>query len=169
MTRKGRVKPPRKVRKPKPAPAWNVFRHLWESKPEETYASIARSAGVTDQAVAQRAKREGWEKAGNAAGIARRAQVKADEIRQCDEALRLGVEADAVNIRSEILAGHRKEWEAPRAIIYEALKTKDFEKAKLGKITAEGLKIVQDGERKAWALDALDAPPDTAEIMDSRL
>lgn len=72
--------------------------------------------------------------------------------------------AEADRIREDVLERHRKEWAAPRALSAEALRLRDrdplkaFERAKLAKITAETLKLVQDGERQALGLDTKDNP-----------
>lgn len=53
----------------------------------------------------------------------------------------------------EILARHRHESNAVRSITYEAIRRKDSVMAKLGKLNAETLKIIQAMERIAWGLD----------------
>jgi hypothetical protein len=63
------------------------------------------------------------------------------------------VEDAAVDARAQILKRHRTEWAAARSQIYKALKTGDNDGAKLAKLTGETLKLIQDGERKAWGLD----------------
>lgn len=61
--------------------------------------------------------------------------------------------------REALLERHKKEWSVPRALSVEAVRLRDsnpmraFEKAKMAKITAECLKIVQDGERRAHGID----------------
>jgi hypothetical protein len=69
------------------------------------------------------------------------------------EMLAQAVEDAAVDARAEILKRHRTEWVAPRNQIYKALKSTDIDQAKLAKLAAETLKLIQDGERKAWGLD----------------
>lgn len=66
----------------------------------------------------------------------------------------------AVEIRAAVLDRHRREWSAPRKIIYDAIQKSakgdvvgGFEMAKLGKITAETLQIVQVGECRAFGLN----------------
>lgn len=59
----------------------------------------------------------------------------------------------AVKKRAEILERHRLEIRAPRSLIIEALREKDFGKAKTAKAAAEALKVIQDAERKAWGFD----------------
>lgn len=72
--------------------------------------------------------------------------------------------AMAVTLREQVLDRHRREWSAPRAMSAEAIRMRDsdpikaFERAKLAKITAETLKLVQDGERKAIGLDTDETP-----------
>lgn len=73
--------------------------------------------------------------------------------------------AIAAQVRDEVLERHRKEWAAPRALSAEAVRMRDsdpmkaYERARLAKMTAETLKIVQDGERKSLGLDQIDTPP----------
>lgn len=62
-------------------------------------------------------------------------------------------EAIAVRKRAEILARHRNELNAVRQVTYAAIKSKDFELSKVGKINAEAITIIQNAERKAWGLD----------------
>lgn len=72
------------------------------------------------------------------------------------EMLARAVEDAAVDARAQILKRHRTEWVAPRNQVYKALKSTDIDQAKLAKLAAETLKLIQDGERKAWGLDAGD-------------
>jgi hypothetical protein len=59
----------------------------------------------------------------------------------------------AIEARATVLDRHRRELNLPRQRIYAALNEGDFNKAKLAKISAETLSIVQAAERKAWGLD----------------
>lgn len=126
---------------------------------------VAKLAGVSQPAVLKRMRREGWAKVADQSDLARRAYDRAD-------GESIGVASDiepqhpastgpvagvivetAVQLRAKVIDRHRKEWDGARNFIYKAIQNQDFDKAKLGKITAEALKIVQDGERKAWGLD----------------
>ena len=127
---------------------------------------VAKLAGVSQPAVLKRMRREGWAKVADQSDLARRAYDRAD-----GESLKGGDAEDvpehpastgpvsgvivetAVQLRAKVIDRHRKEWDGARNFIYKAIRNSDFDKAKLGKITAEALKIVQDGERKAWGLD----------------
>lgn len=55
---------------------------------------------------------------------------------------------------------HRREWDATQTLLEQALADHDMETAKLAKLVAETLKIRQEGERRAWGLDARTAPLD---------
>ncbi len=151
---------------------WEKFRTLWEADPTMTQGDLAKMAGVSQQAIQKRIKREGWKKVSDQSDLARRAYDKADEamlkkagpVAAQPEAEQAHPEAapasvsgvlaaTAVELRAKIIDRHRKEWDGARNHIYKAIQNADFEKAKLGKISAEALKIVQDGERKAWGLD----------------
>jgi hypothetical protein len=70
-----------------------------------------------------------------------------------------GVEEIAVDLRTELLGRHRKEWDEVRRLFYRSLKeaesARGFEAAKFAKISAETLELIQRGETRAWGLDAL--------------
>ena len=59
----------------------------------------------------------------------------------------------AVDLRAQVIDRHRKEWRIIDMLLGEHVKARDFDKAKLTKITAEALAIKQLNERKAWGLD----------------
>lgn len=54
---------------------------------------------------------------------------------------------------------HKAEWERHQCLIDEAMETGDPDKAKFAKITAEALKIRQEGERRAWGIVESDVRP----------
>lgn len=154
------------------ADSWRSFRIMWEADPLKTFEDIAKLSGCSRQAVGQRAKKEDWKKRVSPAAMAVAAQERADQIAKSpeppaeplkdpyegenpgDSALASAVIEDGVEQRAKILQRHRSEWNGARKHVYTAINNGDFDKAKLAKITAEALKIVQDGERKAWGLDA---------------
>lgn len=84
------------------------------------------------------------------------------------EMLAQAVEDVAVDARAHILARHRNEWPAARNQIYKSLKSSDNEGAKLAKLVSETLKLIQDGERKAWGLDAGETLPGQVKIVIER-
>ncbi len=133
---------------------WEKARKAWEVGPALSYVDIAQELGVTRQAVSRRARREGWTKRATTREVVEKAHVKADRRTVDLQDVPNGKpEEVAVDLRARVLERHRKEWDGVRQRVYEALRKDDFEKAKLGKISAESIRIIQDGERKAWGLD----------------
>ena len=162
---------------------WLEQRMRWEADPTYTGAAIAAVMGVSPAAVSQRMKREVWERVSDPKTLARRANDAADKAMAREatkeaaqvvaeqvtrdavegvkaraveaESTRVNQTADlAVDMRARILERHRKEVDGVRNILYSAIRENNFEKAKLGKITSETVKIIQDIERKAWSLDS---------------
>lgn len=167
---------------------WAIARARWEGEPRCSYTDLTVSLGISKQAIAKRAAKEGWRKMANMAAIADKAHAAADNdmsreaallsknpimvddlCRQklvvvpsvatgantTPEMLAQRVEDAAVAARAQILTRHRSEWPAVRNQIYKALKSQDYQAARLAKSAAETLKLAQDGERKAWDLDAV--------------
>ena len=139
-------------------------RALYEGDPNISLRGVAEETGIPFDTLEGWCWREKWRKPVEPMG--ERAQLAADNY--TGKMSELGPEASAedkavaevqareqtaVDLRAQVLDRHRKEWAAPRQLSYEAVKARDFEKAKLAKITSETLKIIQDGERKAWGLD----------------
>lgn len=147
-------------------------RQLWEGSPSATFKTVAEAVGSSPYTVRKWANLEKWVKKPSGE-MAAEAQIAADNYKQ--ELSKLGPEvtteerdqaviaagaATAVEMRAAVLDRHRKEWQAPRQLSYEAVKGRDFEKAKLAKITAETLMLIQSGERKAWGMDTKDKEKD---------
>jgi hypothetical protein len=84
-----------------------------------------------------------------------------------EDARRIAHEA-AVQRRAEVLTTHRKEWVAVRTLAYASIKSKDSEAARHVKTVAESLKIVQEGERKAWGLDTEEKKPPAVTVTINR-
>ena len=59
----------------------------------------------------------------------------------------------AILERGKVIDRHRREWAAPRKLIYDGVKTRDFDLCKIAKWTAETLQVIQNAERRAWGLD----------------
>jgi len=74
-----------------------------------------------------------------------------DEVAAAEAARDVAVDL-AVDVRAQVIDRHRKEWAAPRKIAYEAIQKGDFERAKLAKISAETLTLIQAGECKAFGI-----------------
>lgn len=128
---------------------------------------VAAEIGVSSRTVERWSSADGWARMSGSPHISQRARAVADRQRialadlaegasqeQKHQALAIATEEVAVDERAALLVRHRREWNVPRALLAEAIKSRDFEKAKLAKISAETTKITQDGERRAWGLDA---------------
>lgn len=159
---------------------WSAARALYESSPETQRDDIAREFGVSVATLDRRIQAEGWRKATfSTAAMTERAHELADRMsaRAAEDLAASGANIDSLvdapalpeetkqklyhefrdevgaEERARLLKRHREEWILPRNIVYQAVANKDFESAKLAKITTEILKNIQDGERKAWGLD----------------
>lgn len=144
-------------------------RALWEGDPTKSKRMVAEEMGIPYGTIdrwskGDDGKGEKWSKRTD--DMSARAHAAADTYRgklselgpeittqQQRQAEADAAEETAGELRGAVLARHRKEWNVPRALVQEAVKARDFGKAKLAKITSETLKIIQDGERKAWGID----------------
>lgn len=146
---------------------WTEIKKRWEADITVTFKSISEELGgkPSKQAIGQRAKRESWtrvdvsspddQEAIEAAAdkeSAKREQPKPADQPSPGEAL-TPAKADAIEMRGKVLDRHRREINLPRQKLFEAVTANDFNKAKLAKISAETLSIIQSAERKAWGLD----------------
>lgn len=159
---------------------------MYETTPGLSIGGVAEKTGISKTTLAGFASRDKWRKGPKCLPpMEAEAQAVADRIGQKLEDL--GPEASAeqrmaaveeevkdvaTDMRAQLLDRHRREWAAPRAMSAEAVqmrKTKPdeaFNRAKLAKITAETLKIVQDGERKAWGLDVGELPAGAVVVIE---
>lgn len=62
-------------------------------------------------------------------------------------------EAERKAAIAAVLLRHKAEWEKQRELSDRAMSEEDADLAKLAKLTAETLKIRQEGERKAWGIN----------------
>ena len=171
---------------------WQEVRAEWEVSPQRGLGWLTKAGGgrwdVSVEAIRQRRSKEEWQKRGTLASVAEKAQIAADRAAvSADQSGELGiqvgtqvaagdekkaaersaiVEDAAVRLRASLLERHRNEWNMARKIAYEAAQSRDFEKAKLAKITTETLRNIQEGERKAWGLDAGDGLGDKVIVID---
>ena len=166
-------------RKPGRPPGSNVYRIpeeryvaarvLYESTPGMSMVQCADEVGVSHRSLEERSRKDGgWTKRSlmPPTGMTEAAQAVADQYtakladygdqttkEQRDAALRETATEVAVDLRAQVLDRHRKEWRIIDMLLGEHVKGRDFDRAKLTKITAEALAIKQAGERKAWGLD----------------
>lgn len=142
-------------------------RALFEGQPGATCETVAAEVGVPVGTV-RRWKAEGqWRPAvKKLPELSARAGALADswarKMSDMGKPLDDGVAAEeaarevatdfAVDVRAQVIDRHRKEWAAPRKIAYEAIQRSDFERAKLAKISAETLTLIQQGECRAYGI-----------------
>ena len=143
---------------------------MWETDLNMTHPKVAEELGIPWKTIERWSKTEKWKKV-SANNFADRAEKIADtyvgnlekygpEIttEQRNRAVAETTDKIAADLRADVVDRHRREWQAPRQISYEAIKERNFEKAKLAKITAETLMLIQNGERRAWGMDKTDKP-----------
>lgn len=143
--------------------SWAALRIRYESDPDATPMILAEEFGVAATTISGKVFKEGWRKSEpDLKGMSkaaleeykkRRALLKdptEDELNQLADEITAEFAAAA---RAELMEKHQKEWNAPRQLAYEAIQTRNFDLAKLAKITSETLTNTQNGERKAWGLD----------------
>jgi hypothetical protein len=138
---------------------WADARRKWEADPKQTHESIAAFLGVSHQVVGRRIASEGWVRVVSLQAIRERAQLEADAKGAKQGAKGAGKGAkttsdDAIDIRADVLDRHRSDWSQHRRLFGLEAISKDFEAGKKAKISAEMLKIRQQGERDAYGLSA---------------
>lgn len=179
-----------------PQEAWAAARLRWETEPPCTYNDLVETLGVSKQAIAKRARKDGWAKQLDMARVVEMAHQKADRQSTAENAENTRPlppqasavvhsapakpdadatpqsrhEADqtaAVAARAAILERHRSEWVAARNLLYAAIKGKDFELSRVAKNVVDAMKKIQEGERDAWDLVAGGVKP-TLQIIVER-
>ena len=170
-------------------PARAAARAIYEGTPGMTIARLEEELGhkVAQGTLRRWKSEETWvpaartvpDLAGRAGQLANTFKVKmaelgkplSDEVAAAEVSKALS-EEHAVNIRAAVLDRHRKEWAAPRKIAYDAIQKSGrgdvagaFEMAKLAKITAETLQIVQVGECRAFGLNEASRSQDGGTVV----
>lgn len=130
----------------------------WESIRAEreagaTFRELAKRYGVSDVAIVKRAKAEGWGDGTDVAAVIRRkvGEKVSGVVSTANPKKRAQAIDAAADRAAEVLRKHQAEWEEHRTRFGSV--PADFEDGKLAKISAEMLKIRQEGERRAWGLD----------------
>ena len=144
------------------ADEWGEVRGRWESDPREGYTWIVSemNLGVSDVAVLKRARKEGWAKKATLKTIVERAQARADEkvSRKVSGEVSPLTTSDAVDLRASVIEKHRDEWAEHRETFTMPMLTGEdsgLNMSRIAKMTAETIRIRQQGEREAWGLDAV--------------
>jgi hypothetical protein len=124
-----------------------------------SFPELAAKYGVSHQAIQKRAKAEGWSDGTDVAEVIRRkvAEKVARVVAGSNPQKRSESIDAAAEKSASVVRMHQAEWEDHRARFGSV--PEDFESGKLAKISAEMLRIRQDGERKAWGLDEASAQP----------
>lgn len=144
-------------------------RALFEAVPGATCESVGAEVGVPVGTVRRWKAEGGWKPAKKQLPeLSARAGALADswtkkmsdlgkplddEVAAAEAAREVAVDVQ-VDVRAQVIDRHRKEWAAPRKIAYEAIQRSDFERAKLAKISAETLTLIQAGECRAFGITA---------------
>jgi hypothetical protein len=124
-----------------------------------SFPELASKYGVSHQAIQKRAKAEGWSDGTDVAEVIRR--KVAEKVARVVASSNPQKRAESIDAAAEksasVVRMHQAEWDDHRARFGSV--PDDFESGKLAKISAEMLRIRQDGERKAWGLDEASAQP----------
>lgn len=134
---------------------WDKIRAEYEVG--KTMSQLSREYGVDKAAISRRAKKEHW------------IQDVRDEVKKRVYA-KVNGEMDNVDLlisaqdrekaiekyaqeKADIILLHRKELQKARGITLNAVNALSFDQIRIAKIFADTIRIIQDGERKAWQLD----------------
>lgn len=129
---------------------WEAIRAEYEAGASQ--ADLSRRHGVSRKAIQKHIEAEGWMQDISGA-IDRLTEARvAGVVAGCDPKKKAKALSRAADARAAVILRHKEEWDRHQALIDEALSLGDFDRAKLAKITAETLKIRQEGERKAWGI-----------------
>ena len=130
---------------------WETIRAEYEAG--ATQSDLSRRHGVSRKAIQNHIEAEGWTQDIEPALRRKVAEKVAGVVAGCDPQKKAeAIDAEAAR-RADVVQRHRDEWEEHKEIVDKAVGARDFEAAKLAKITAETLKIRQEAERKAWNID----------------
>lgn len=136
---------------------WETIRAEYEAG--ATMGRLAESHGVNKSAISRRAAKEVWTQDVTNA-VDRRVNAKVNGIGNTVDPVKKSAALDAAADRKvAVIERHRVEWEEHRTLINEAVVARDFNAAKLARITAEVIQIRQSGERKAWGIMDVDVRP----------
>jgi hypothetical protein len=130
---------------------WETIRAEYEA--QSSQSELSRKHGVSRTAIQKRIEKEGWTQDVEPVIHRKVAEKVAAVVAGCNlKKKAAALDAEAAR-RAQVVTRHRDEWDGHKGLVDRALAAKNFEDAKLAKITAETLKIRQEGERRAWGLD----------------
>lgn len=125
----------------------------------ETYQELAKAYGISHQAIARRAKKEGWDDGGSHEKvIQQRVARKVARINATSNPVKLNAEINAeVQRRAELIEQHRAEWLAVKRLEKEAIaEGRSTERVRLTralKQLTDQMVARQNQERKLWGID----------------
>lgn len=129
---------------------WETIRAEYEAGASQS--DLARRHGVSRSAIQKHIIAEGWMQDVTDA-INRLADAKvAGVVAGCNPKKKAEALDRAADAKAAVIQRHKQEWEQHQALIKQAVESGDFDAAKLAKITAETIRIRQEGERKAWGI-----------------
>lgn len=129
---------------------WETIRAEYEAGASQS--ELAKRHGVSRTAIQKRIRSEGWMQDISGA-INRLTEAKvAGVVAGCNPQKKAAALDRAADAKAAVILRHKEEWNKHQKLIEDALAAGDFEKAKLAKITAETIRIRQEGERKAWGI-----------------
>lgn len=129
---------------------WETIRAEYEAGASQS--ELAKRHGVSRKAIQKHITAEGW--AQDISGtLDRLTEAKvAGVVAGCDPKKKAAALDRAADAKAAVIMRHKAEWEQHQQLIRQAVESGDFDAAKLAKITAETIKIRQEGERKAWGI-----------------
>ncbi|MFD1558342.1 hypothetical protein ACFSHT_22380 [Paraburkholderia silviterrae] len=131
---------------------WETIRAEYEAGSSQV--ALSKKHGCSRGAIQKHIAAEGW--AQDVTPVIQRkvAEKVAGVVAGCSPEKKAAALDEAADRTAAVVTRHRDEWDDHKQLVTNAIAEQDFGKAKLAKITAETLKIRQDGERKAWGLDS---------------
>lgn len=135
---------------------------LYESG-KMTVKQVAAEIGISSRTVERWAAADGWERVKPTPEMTERAHRVASKLADTPEnatpeqrqnALAAVTEDEVVAQRADLITRHRTEWRVIGGLITESVKERNIDRAKLAETLARSMKLKQDGERRAWGLEA---------------
>lgn len=134
---------------------WEQIRAEYEAGSSQN--ELAKKHGVSRAAIQKRIAKEGWCQ-DISATLERLTDAKVAGVVAGSNPQKKAEALDrAAEEKAAVVQRHRDEWKQQEDLAAEAVSRRDFELAKLAKITAETIKIRQEGERRAWGLEKDDS------------
>lgn len=121
-------------------------------------AIVSRAHAIADKAIEQDSVGEPTQGVPLVAGGSKKPALPEPKFEAGSPPEKLAAAAEDASIaaRAELISRHRKETNNARALLYGAMRTKLYEDAKTAKAVIEGMKILQETERKAWGIEGSD-------------